>query len=80
MTWMRPLQDGPAIEKGIPIPPRPNRGKKGMVQTLRRLEIGDSTLLPTKRNTVGSLIRAAGLIGCTTLRTERKGVRVWRIK
>jgi hypothetical protein len=65
------------IEAGVPVPPR--RYGKGYTAALRRLQVGQSVLLPRGRKGLYTLIEEAGLKGKATARQVSGGVRVWRI-
>lgn len=64
----------PEIQKGIPLPkPR----EKGMAETLRAMDVGDSFYWPKKQFNTGMLGRIPGQF---TSRKEGDGVRVWRVE
>jgi hypothetical protein len=70
------------IEKGIPAPP-PRGGHGELATNLRKMEVGDSILLPLTINQ-GSLAARMCEIGRSlgrkfTRRKTSKGHRVWRI-
>jgi hypothetical protein len=68
------------IEDGIPIPPKRIVNNKGYSETLRKLKIGQSCVLPIKRAIASCLaIRILGK-GKTTTRTIEGGTRVWRLE
>ena len=70
------------IEKGIPIPPKHKREKGKLTYPYDDMEIGDSVLIPDKRQgTLQSSIRQAHFRTgyMFTMRTVKGGVRVWRI-
>lgn len=66
------------IEKGVPLPPA--IGKTGLAALLRRMEVGDSVVLPYARR--GSITTAASHMGMkmTTRRLDADMMRVWRVK
>jgi len=68
------------IEKGVPIPGQHNN--RGMAQTLRLLEIGDSFVAPGKNSSIRSnmayIARRTGRK--FVARQEGEGVRIWRIQ
>jgi hypothetical protein len=66
-----------AIEKGIPIPMRNNRGR--IRAALLEMAIGDSRLMTLSKQAVLYAAKAAGVK--VTIRAEGEGsVRVWRIE
>jgi hypothetical protein len=71
----------PVIEKGIPIPPAGVRkGKEYAKYNLKRLEIGDSFLAPTRR--VAGLYSYAkqNALKLIMRRCDDYNVRVWRVE
>ncbi len=67
------------IEKGIPIPARKGGNSKGYAAALRKLDVGDSVVLPVTITTASNT--AAHLFGSGkyTARKVDGGTRVWRI-
>ena len=63
------------IRDDIPIPTELN-----MTHMVRQLKIGDSVLLPIKRNSIYEITEAAGLTGKYTSRKVEGGFRIWRTK
>ena len=65
------------IEKGVPIPPP--RRRFGWAALLRKLEIGDSVVLPTanwRANSAASRVLGKGHYRSAK---EATGTRIWRI-
>lgn len=65
------------IEKNVPLPSR-SRGGVGLTSVMKKMEIGDSIVIPKeRRNVAASTARFAG-IKIATRAEEPGGVRVWR--
>lgn len=76
------MNDELRIETGIPIPP-PKRGHgaaSDVTETLRKLNVGDSVLLPTQQKVAMKSARYALGNGNYTSRQEGSGTRIWRTK
>jgi hypothetical protein len=68
------------IEKGIPIPVGMGGRRSGVADALRKLEVGDSVLIPGVASVAFNAIRYVGGNKTThTARREKEGYRVWRI-
>lgn len=67
------------IEKGVPMPTN-RRNNKGYTEALRKLNIGESVVLPTNIKSARVTAYAAGLSGRYAARVEKEGTRVWRTK
>jgi hypothetical protein len=71
------------IEAGVPIPPAWNRsgGKiRGIAGVLRKLQKGDSVLLPVNQTYASAVSGRVIGTGCYATRREGAGVRVWRTR
>lgn len=67
------------IEKGIPFPKHANR-QRGLTATIRKMEIGDSILVPNKtQGSVWSVLSSMKPKKFTT-RKDGTSTRIWRIK
>lgn len=73
------------IEKGVPLPEPPQRGRKGSKYPLADMQVGDSFLVPTmkpeeRRQSLYQLVNTKGrAMGRKfVVRVADKGVRVWR--
>ncbi len=67
----------PKIEKGIPVPPR-RLPAGGIADAMRRMVKGDSILLHSKKATAYAQSYSYIGKGKFVLRSEGKGIRVWR--
>ncbi len=67
------------IDKGVPIPPKRTGRFKGLTETVRRLQLGDSVLLKGAHigNITSMIARVDGKFTC---RTQPGGVRIWRVE
>jgi hypothetical protein len=65
------------IEKNVPMPER-SRNVMGLSALLKKMEIGDSIVIPKeKRNVAGSTARSAG-VKIATRAEGSNSVRIWR--
>lgn len=68
------------IEKGVPIPPKVERGGQPRKYPLRDMEVGDSFVTqwsPGRDNSVRSIATQVGIR--ITVRRDGDTLRVWRI-
>jgi len=66
------------IEKGVPIPELPRKGRSPVMVAARAMEIGDSIKIPYVRKPVASnMSRTTGFKFCQ--RREGDSLRIWRI-
>lgn len=66
------------VEHGVPLPP-PGERQGGVAATFRKMRVGDSVVMPSKkRSCIFSVAKATG-IRATVRRIDDKSFRVWRI-
>jgi hypothetical protein len=71
---------GFAIEKGVPLRPRGNGDKDGIVATLRAMQVGDSFLCDrTQRTSIYNTSISPAVRIKLAMRKEGGKVRVWRV-
>lgn len=80
-TLTTPTNAALVIEKGVPLPSPRGRpfGSASIMGTMRRMEVGDSLLLPGRKVTslTSTIVQLRPLkYAC---RTVEGGVRVWRV-
>ena len=68
-----------SIDSNVPVPDRYYRRIKGYTAILRKLEVGQSVLLPTSPASACKLARGALGAGRYTSREEEEGTRIWRV-
>lgn len=67
------------IEKGVPRPPV-RAIPRNYINTLRKMKVDDSVVLPIKRHSLGQICLRAWGPDSYVSRSVKNGIRVWRIK